>query len=106
MGWARLAWGPGVLATGAFWVLAASASSPSHSSALSLGLGDISIHLGRCRLEYEGINDMGDYDEYEDEYVMEGEEEDDEVDYEYVDLQKDSDGDGLRDHINDPDDDN
>ena len=26
-------------------------------------------------LEYEGINDMGDYDEYEDEYVMEGEEE-------------------------------
>ena len=50
-------------------------------------------------LEYEGINDMGDYDEYEDEYVMEGEEEveeDYEVDYEYVDLQKDSDGDGLR----------
>merc|ERR550532_3563894 len=33
-------------------------------------------------------------------------EEDYEVDYEYVDLQKDSDGDGLRDHINDPDDDN
>ena len=41
---------------------------------------------------------MGDYDEYEDVYVMEGEEveEDYEVDYEYVDLQKDSDGDGLR----------
>merc|ERR1740123_1737195 len=33
--WARLAWGPGVLATGAFWVLGASASSPSHSSAWS-----------------------------------------------------------------------
>merc|ERR1712212_1329581 len=30
----------------------------------------------------------------------------DEVGYEYVDLQKDSDGGGLRDHINDPDDDN
>merc|ERR1712210_62865 len=35
-----------------------------------------------------------------------GFEEVEEVDYEYVDLQKDSDGDGLRDHINDPDDDN
>merc|ERR1712130_486849 len=57
---------------------------------------------------FEGVNEVGDYDEYEDEYVMEGEEvdEDYEVDYEYVDLQKDSDGDGLRDHINDPDDDN
>merc|ERR1712233_290922 len=55
---------------------------------------------------FEGVNEVGDYDE--DEYVMEGEEvdEDYEVDYEYVDLQKDSDGDGLRDHINDPDDDN
>ena len=38
---------------------------------------------------------MGDYDEYEDEYVMEGEVEED-YEYEYVDLQKDSDGDGLR----------
>merc|ERR1711990_960746 len=57
---------------------------------------------------FEGVNEVGDYDEYEDEYVMEGGEveEDYEVDYEYVDLQKDSDGDGLRDHINDPDDDN
>merc|ERR1712108_29628 len=57
---------------------------------------------------FEGVNEVGDYDEYEDVYVMEGEEveEDYEVDYEYVDLQKDSDGDGLRDHINDPDDDN
>ena len=48
---------------------------------------------------FEGVNEVGDYDEYEDEYVMEGEEEveeDYEVDYEYVDLQKDSDGDGLR----------
>merc|ERR1711953_768038 len=53
--WARLAWGPGVLATGAFWVLAASASSPSHSSALSLGLGDISIHLGRGRKRWKRI---------------------------------------------------
>merc|ERR1712039_1016840 len=34
------------------------------------------------------------------------EDEKDWVEYEYVDLQKDSDGDGLRDHINDPDDDN
>merc|ERR1711971_537876 len=58
---------------------------------------------------FEGMDEVGDYDEYEDEYdVVEGEEveEDYEVDYEYVDLQKDSDGDGLRDHINDPDDDN
>ena len=39
---------------------------------------------------------MGDYDEYEDEYVnVEGEAEED-YEYEYVDLQKDSDGDGLR----------
>merc|ERR1712001_317301 len=38
---------------------------------------------------FEGFDEVGDYD-----------------DYEYVDLQKDSDGDGLRDHINDPDDDN
>ena len=47
---------------------------------------------------FEGVNEVGDYDEYEDEYVTEGEEveEDYEVDYEYVDLQKDSDGDGLR----------
>merc|ERR1712212_1040276 len=47
---------------------------------------------------FEGVNEVGDYDEYEDVYVMEGEEveEDYEVDYEYVDLQKDSDGDGLR----------
>merc|ERR1711881_550182 len=44
---------------------------------------------------FEGVNEVGDYDEYEDVYVMEGEE-DYEVDYEYVDLQKDSDGDGLR----------
>merc|ERR1712172_5446 len=59
---------------------------------------------------FEGMDGVGDYDEYEDEYVVEGEgeevEEDYEIDYEYVDLQKDSDGDGLRDHINDPDDDN
>merc|ERR1712080_302195 len=103
--WARLAWGPGVLATGAFWVLlAAPTSSPSHSSALSLGLGDINILRGRCR--FEGLKEVGDYDEYEDEYVnVEGEAEED-YEYEYVDLQKDSDGDGLRDHINDPDDDN
>merc|ERR1712020_669305 len=48
--WARLAWGPGVLATGAFWVLlAAPTSSPSHSSALSLGLGGIYILRGRER---------------------------------------------------------
>merc|ERR1712198_778162 len=54
------------------------------------------------------VQDEVGFDEFEDEYVMEGEEveEDYEVDYEYVDLQKDSDGDGLRDHINDPDDDN
>merc|ERR1711974_354944 len=47
---------------------------------------------------FEGVNEVGDYDEYEDVYVMEGEEveEDYEVDYEYVDLEKDSDGDGLR----------
>merc|ERR1712203_525195 len=47
----------------------------------------------------EGMNEVADYyDEYEDEYGAEGEEveEDYEVDYEYVDLQKDSDGDGLR----------
>merc|ERR1719391_1712203 len=43
---------------------------------------------------FEGVNEVGDYDEYEDEYGMEGEEVED--DYEYVDLQKDSDGDGLR----------
>merc|ERR1711970_1600872 len=53
----------------------------------------------------EGMDEVADYyDEYEDEYVVEGEEVED--DYEVVDLQKDSDGDGLRDHINDPDDDN
>merc|ERR1711971_1543029 len=49
---------------------------------------------------FEGMDGVGDYDEYEDEYVVEGEgeevEEDYEIDYEYVDLQKDSDGDGLR----------
>merc|ERR1712038_1855521 len=56
---------------------------------------------------FDEVNEVGDYEEYEDEYVTEGEEvEEDWVDYEYVDLQKDSDGDGLRDHINDPDDDN
>merc|ERR1711936_623467 len=44
---------------------------------------------------FEGLNEVGDYDEYEDEYVMEGEVEED-YEYEYVDLQKDSDGDGLR----------
>merc|ERR1712079_775577 len=55
---------------------------------------------------FDEVNEVGDYEEYEDEYVTEGEEvEEDWVDYEYVDLQKDSDGDGLRDHINDPDDD-
>merc|ERR1712037_456633 len=55
--------------------------------------------LGEDEVGFEGVNEVGDYDEYEDEYVMEGEEEveeDYEVDYEYVDLQKDSDGDGLR----------
>merc|ERR1712110_1390591 len=54
---------------------------------------------GGDEVGFEGLNEVGDYDEYEDEYVMEGEEkveEDYEVDYEYVDLQKDSDGDGLR----------
>merc|ERR1712184_175554 len=56
---------------------------------------------------FDEVNEVGDYEEYEDEHVTEGEEvEEDWVDYEYVDLQKDSDGDGLRDHINDPDDDN
>merc|ERR1711971_1010841 len=58
------------------------------------GLGEVQDEVG-----FEGVNEVGDYDEYEDEYVMEGEEEveeDYEVDYEYVDLQKDSDGDGLR----------
>merc|ERR1712039_996292 len=40
--------------------------------------------------EFEGKAEAEEYDDY----------------YEYVDLQKDSDGDGLRDHINDPDDDN
>merc|ERR1712141_329298 len=56
---------------------------------------------------FDEVNEVGDYEEYEDEYVTEGEEvEEDWVDYEYVDLQKDSDGDGLRDHINDLDDDN
>merc|ERR1712198_315276 len=47
---------------------------------------------------FGGVNEVGDYDEYEEEYETEGEEveEDYEVDYEYVDLQKDSDGDGLR----------
>merc|ERR1712110_1154511 len=55
---------------------------------------------------FDEVNEVGDYEEYEDEYVTEGEEvEEDWVDYEYVDIQKDSDGDGLRDHINDPDDD-
>merc|ERR1712112_359193 len=55
---------------------------------------------------FEGLKEVGNYDEYEDEYVnVEGEAEED-YEYEYVDLQKDSDGDGLRDHINDPDDDN
>merc|ERR1711863_187384 len=55
---------------------------------------------------FDEVNEVGDYEEYEDEYVTEGEEvEEDWVDYEYVDLQKDSDGDGLRDHINDPEDD-
>merc|ERR1711934_1288684 len=52
------------------------------------GPGEVQDEVG-----FEGVNEVGDYDEYE-------------VDYEYVDLQKDSDGDGLRDHINDPDDDN
>merc|ERR1712212_229660 len=56
---------------------------------LVFGAGGHQHPPGEEELEYEGINDMGDYDEYED-----------------VDLQKDSDGDGLRDHINDPDDDN
>merc|ERR1712001_524176 len=52
---------------------------------------------------FDEVNEVRDYEEYEDEYVTEGEEvEEDWVDYEYVDLQKDSDGDGLRDHINDP----
>merc|ERR1739840_15605 len=58
------------------------------------GPGEVQDEVG-----FEGVNEVGDYDEYEDEYVMEGEEEveeDYEVDYEYVDLQKDSDGDGLR----------
>ena len=46
---------------------------------------------------FDEVNEVGDYEEYEDEYVTEGEEvEEDWVDYEYVDLQKDSDGDGLR----------
>merc|ERR1712112_311666 len=45
---------------------------------------------------FEGLKEVGDYDEYEDEYVnVEGEAEED-YEYEYVDLQKDSDGDGLR----------
>merc|ERR1712088_618019 len=60
---------------------------------LVFGAGGHQHPPGEEELEYEGINDMGDYDDYEVEYV-------------YVDLQKDSDGDGLRDHINDPDDDN
>ena len=46
---------------------------------------------------FDEVNEVGDYEEYEDEYVTEGEEvEEDWVDYEYVDLQKDSDGDGLK----------
>merc|ERR1711953_374051 len=46
---------------------------------------------------FDEVNEVRDYEEYEDEYVTEGEEvEEDWVDYEYVDLQKDSDGDGLR----------
>merc|ERR1711862_121911 len=50
---------------------------------------------GEDEVGFEGLNEVGDYDEYEDEYVMEGEVEED-YEYEYVDLQKDSDGDGLR----------
>merc|ERR1712212_950474 len=78
---------------------------------LVFGAGGLQQPPGEDEVGYEGfegVNEVGDYDEYEDEYVMEGGEveEDYGVDYEYVDLQKDSDGDGLRDHINDPDDDN
>merc|ERR1712228_676150 len=100
--WARLAWGPRVLVTGAFWVSGVEASSPSPSSASSLGQGGINSLPGRFRMRsglkgFVEVNEVGDYEEYEDEYVTEGEEvEEDWVDYEYVDLQKDSDGDGLR----------
>ena len=46
--------------------------------------------------EFEGKTEAEDYDDYYD-YEMEGvEDEEDWVEYEYVDLQKDSDGDGLR----------
>merc|ERR1739842_214009 len=77
---------------------------------LACGAGGYQKPPGEDEVGFEGMDEVVDYDEYEDEYVVvvEGEEveEDYEVDYEYVDLQKDSDGDGLRDHINDPDDDN
>merc|ERR1712105_244145 len=72
---------------------------------LVFGAGGHQHPPGEDEVGFEGLNEVEDYDEYEDEYVMEGEVEED-YEYEYVDLQKDSDGDGLRDHINDPDDDN
>merc|ERR1712038_674804 len=70
---------------------------------LVFGAGGHQLPPGEVQDEvgFEGFdeeNEVGDYEEYE--------VEEDWVDYEYVDLQKDSDGDGLRDHINDPDDDN
>merc|ERR1711990_802257 len=106
--WARLAWGPR-----GFWSPGPSRSQgpqprpprtplpclwgrgASTASRGGAGGGE-SSSPGKDEVGYEGfegVNEVGDYDDYE-------------VDYEYVDLQKDSDGDGLRDHINDPDDDN
>merc|ERR1712110_812035 len=51
------------------------------------GLGEVQDEVG-----FEGVNEVGDYDEYEDEYVMEGEEE---VEEDYDD--DDDDGDGVTD---------
>merc|ERR1711990_610270 len=103
--WARLAWGPR-----GFWSPGPSRSQgpqprpPRTPLPCLWGRGASTASRGGAGKDevgyegFEGVNEVGDYDEYEDVYVMEGEEveEDYEVDYEYVDLQKDSDGDGLR----------
>merc|ERR1712172_191375 len=97
--WARLAWGSGVLVTGAFLGPRGLSLLPLAILCLACGAGGHQQPPGEVGFEgFEGMDEVGDYDEYEDEYVVEGEEleQDYEVDYEYVDLQKDSDGDGLR----------
>merc|ERR1711963_1351192 len=58
---------------------------------LVFGAGGQQHPPGEDEVGFEGVKEAGAEEDYE---------------YEYVDLQKDSDGDGLRDHINDPDDDN